>query len=75
MPNTGGAITFLEFNPVTGAVIGTSGIGQLAVLDPVAHTVVCELENGDLGGSIAIDYVSGKVFKGRDDANTISIFS
>lgn len=69
----------IAYNPVTGAVIGTSNRStnaDLTVIDPNAHSIVCSLQAGVTeGAAMAIDGVTGTIYKADDVGNALVLFS
>lgn len=79
MANPFDSVFAISYNPVTGAVIVTSNRStdaDLTVIDPNAHAIVCSLQAGDTeGAGMAIDYVSGVIYKADDVNGALVMFS
>lgn len=66
--DTGNGVFSLEYNPITGKVIGkqTGALSKMVIIDPVAQTIVCEFTAGTAVNAV-IDQVTGKIYT-VDDA-------
>jgi hypothetical protein len=73
--DTGDNVFSLEYNPVTGAVIGKqqNNPSPMIIIDPVAKTIVCEFNaGGDINA--VVDAASGKIYTGDDGVPQTRIY-
>lgn len=63
----------LEYNSVTGLVIGKQTSGLMWVIDPMTQTIVCNVAGGTNENAV-VDYNTGKVYTLDDGINKVLIF-
>jgi hypothetical protein len=73
-----GPFQWINYNPVTKAIICLDVFGEVVVIDPATNTILCEILMGGSndGGGIGIDYSSGDVYFFDEDwvQNPLRIF-